>query len=293
MSKRHVPAVLHAELSEYSALLRALRTSDTLDLTSQLLRPPPDQSSQPPDADDAPLSDDDSAHPGPPPTESTSQHVTDLPSPAPSRSQSRSRSRSRPPSAKGKSKERDLWTRWPLLAGDVHVPEWGLIDEVKHAVEQVLKSSHSPTTSHTSSTAPAADIDENASPTLDDIPLPDDDYPTLSQAGLQALTVDAAAVLTRILGLLSAHVPIAEKSLQNRIRPMNWETVIDVASTNGAVSARLTEAVRARMSNLYGPATSNGIGKGRRASRKRSISLSDSDDEAAEIPSKRQRIEDD
>ena len=42
MGKRpKVPAALHSELSEYSSLLRALRTSDTLDLATQLTVPAP------------------------------------------------------------------------------------------------------------------------------------------------------------------------------------------------------------------------------------------------------------
>ena len=41
MGKRtKVPAALHSELSEYASLLRALRTSNTLDLASQLTSTP-------------------------------------------------------------------------------------------------------------------------------------------------------------------------------------------------------------------------------------------------------------
>ncbi|THU77261.1 hypothetical protein K435DRAFT_702800, partial [Dendrothele bispora CBS 962.96] len=34
--RKRVPAALHSELTEYSSLIRALRTSNTLDVTSQL-----------------------------------------------------------------------------------------------------------------------------------------------------------------------------------------------------------------------------------------------------------------
>ena len=39
----------------------------------------------------------------------------------------------------------------------------------------------------------------------------------------------------RILALMAAHVPNAEKSMQNRLRPINWESVIDVVSAHGIV----------------------------------------------------------
>lgn len=48
MGKRKaVPEALHQELSEYTSLLRALRTTDTLDLASQLTKPPDSLASNP------------------------------------------------------------------------------------------------------------------------------------------------------------------------------------------------------------------------------------------------------
>ena len=77
--RRPVPAALHAELSEYSSLLRALRTSDTLDLTSHLLQASSYRSQQAQSFvdDDISLADDeDAATNAPPPTEATSLNTT-------------------------------------------------------------------------------------------------------------------------------------------------------------------------------------------------------------------------
>ena len=66
----------------------------------------------------------------------------------------------------------------------------------------------------------------------------EEDQLAMSTLGLQALTADAAAFLARVLALVAAHVPAAEKSMQNRVRPISWETVVDVACANGAISPR-------------------------------------------------------
>ena len=244
MAKRtKVPAALHAELTEYSSMLRALRTTDTLDLAAHLMEPPPFASSRLVVEDDVSMIDDDdevdNATTGPPQTESSSR---DLPSEQSSaRSQLSSQTRKR---KSGKTKQRDTWTRWPLLAGDVHVPEWGLMDEVKLIAEHVLATSEGqdpilhdkdvaapdptcePTTTVTSPSVASDDGEE------------ENTHPALSPASLRALTAESSAFLARVLALLVAHVPAAEKSMQNRIRPICWETVVDVALTNGVISTR-------------------------------------------------------
>ena len=243
MAKRPaVPAALHAELTEYSSLLRALRANDTLDLATHLLRAPPlaSQSSQTFVDDDISLIDDDEATTvAPPLTASGSRDaLSEIAS-----SSTRSRLQNRIPGRikeKGKGKERDTWTRWPLLAGDVHVPEWGLVDEVKHALEQVLQRScgHNLALHHEDDETEPDAVDPDVG--TDDTSFPDDEdrHPALSPSALQALTSDSAAFLTRILALLTAHVPTAEKSMQNRVRPISWETVVDVACTNGAITTQ-------------------------------------------------------
>lgn len=233
MSKRpQVPAALHAELTEYSSLLRALRTTHTLDLAGHLT-----QSQLPSTNPSDGLQDDDAMHV--PPIESVSR---DLSSQAGSslKSQSGSRAHSRPP---GKGKQRDTWTRWPLLAGDVHVPEWGLADEVKLIVETILTSSQGQTTvpldKHDSmegalreTTTPSASLPDNT------VNGEEDGQPAVPGLALQALTADSAAFLTRVLAALAAHIPAVEKSLQNRIRPISWETVLDVACAGDLITSQ-------------------------------------------------------
>ncbi|EKM57226.1 uncharacterized protein PHACADRAFT_59839, partial [Phanerochaete carnosa HHB-10118-sp] len=109
MGKRlRVPAALHSELTEYSSLLRALRTSNTLDLASQLTVPAS----------------------GP-----TSLHEDD----AASETSLGDESESERPLTETKKAPKDTWTRWPLLAGDVYVTEWSLEDEVRSIATQALQ----------------------------------------------------------------------------------------------------------------------------------------------------------
>ncbi|KAI0767445.1 hypothetical protein C8Q74DRAFT_1318114 [Fomes fomentarius] len=265
MAKRPiVPAALHAELTEYSSLLRALRTSKTLDLTTHLTEPPPPHAARPfVEGDDVSVIDDDAAITGPPPpTQSTSRDYTSevgssLHSGGSSQSHNKLSGK-----ANRKAKERDTWTRWPLLAGDVHVPEWGLAEEVKHIAERVLAASegqvppllctkgegeveeiipHETGAASTSSCSTSSDDEED----MDTL---------LSHTSLQALTADSATFLARVFASLAAHVPAAAVgSMQNRVRPICWETVIDVALANDIITTRTATAVRERMSHLYPP----------------------------------------
>ncbi|KAI0356891.1 hypothetical protein OH77DRAFT_1400196 [Trametes cingulata] len=254
MAKRpKVPTALHSELTEYSSLLRALRTSNTLDLVQHLAEPPPTASHATPAPDDVSLPDDELIE-DPPLTESASR---DVPSEVASSVPSRVSSQARRKLTSGKGKQRDTWTRWPLLAGDVHVPEWGLHDEVRHIARQVLASFDSKSATSQDATQAESHSTEAQPPvtgpsaTVSDEE--EDEHPALTPVALGALTADSAAFLSRILALLAAHVPQTEKSMQNRLRPINWETVIDIACTHGAITADAAEQVRARMTRLYPP----------------------------------------
>ncbi|KAI0657475.1 hypothetical protein C8Q70DRAFT_1001590 [Cubamyces menziesii] len=253
MAKRpKVPTALHSELTEYSSLLRALRTSHTLDLVQHLAEPPPHALRPPSDLDDVQLSDEEHEEPvQEPPSESVPpDHTSAASSPARSRvSESPERHRS------GKGKQRDTWTRWPLLAGDVHVPEWGLHEEVRLVAKHVLSSSASRSSSvlghyQSGKVSPGnTSGPANTQPSLSDED--DADHPALSSVALEALTSDSAVFLNRILALLTTNVPNVDQSMQNRIRPINWETVVDVACANGVVNADVAEHIRNRMSQLY------------------------------------------
>ena len=110
--RKAVPTALRSELEEYSFLLRALRTSDTLDLSSQLIRAA--RSSQTPEGDD---------------------DACGLPL-AQTAEASGSNQISRKP--------KDNWTRWPLLIQDVPIPEWTLQDEVERLANRLLQPPNSP-----------------------------------------------------------------------------------------------------------------------------------------------------
>lgn len=106
--RKAVPAALRSELEEYSYLLRALRTNDTLDLSSQLIHA----------AGSSPASEDDGPH-GP-----------SLAEPSGSNTHSR--------------KPKENWTRWPLLIQDVPIPEWTLQDEVERLANRFLQPPSNP-----------------------------------------------------------------------------------------------------------------------------------------------------
>lgn len=247
--RRAVPTALHAELSEYSSLLRALRTTGTLDLSSHLLQSVPGTSrstSSFADDDVSLIDDEEAVTTAPPPTESTSLHAASQAVSSSSRSQLEQQTSFQQPSKTKtvNAKERDTWTRWPLLAGDVHVPEFSLADEVGVALKQALgKTSNSRAPSQqveddvraTTADPDAETVDPSESSLSDE---EDNIHPALSRQALRILAVDTSAFLTRILALLTAHVPAAEKSMQNRIHPINWETVIDVACAHGAITTR-------------------------------------------------------
>ncbi|KAF8873801.1 hypothetical protein CPB84DRAFT_1635059, partial [Gymnopilus junonius] len=114
--KRRVPDALHHELSEYAALLRALRVRDALDVTKHITKPSPfalqDGELNAPDDDET---------------------FSDASQPSASASGKR-------PVTGRKQRRRDHWTRWPLPLPDVLIPEWSLEDEIAVVASQVLKS---------------------------------------------------------------------------------------------------------------------------------------------------------
>lgn len=216
-----VPAALHSELSEYSSLLRALRTSNTLDLASQLTAHATSQSTvsgdrkdEAHDGDDASLIDDDGESERPR-TESTSKPADALEKAGDDASTAGPKTNRKWP----RKNARDTWTRWPLLAGDVHVPEWSLEDEVRLLAGQCLKPQP-----ETSNELDSSDVED----TVD---------PLLTPHALSALTASTGRYLSEILALLAAYVPPSGGSMQNRVRPMNWESVLAIAAANGLISS--------------------------------------------------------
>lgn len=228
MSKRkRVPAALHAEISEYSALLRALRTQDTLDLTSQLIRAHTASQAAP---DDDILDDEDlDLDEGGPEKRSAKAAIQGAVDTGSSNKAPPSK-RKRPPAKRkpklASKKARDHWTRWPLMAGDVHVPEWTLEDEVK------VLAVH-----HIRRTLTTTDATREEAKLLEDL---DDDFANtlLPQSSLDVLSDEAASYLSRVLALVTTLRAPAAESMQNRFAPFGWEAVMAAVSSSGISGAK-------------------------------------------------------
>lgn len=204
-ARRQVSAALHTELSEYSSLIRALRTGDTLDLASQLTRPQPSASTY---QQNAPESDKD-----PTPSDvSTSRDVSP---------NIKGKGRSKDSRSTGKAKAKDNWTRWPLLARDIRAPEFEFRDEVKAIASHILQSQ----------------LLKNSNGT-DILPADKDEDTIFPPLLLDSLTLASATHLSQILSALAAHIPLMEKSMQNRIKPIGWESVLDIVAATGLVDPK-------------------------------------------------------
>ena len=180
--RKAVPIALRSELEEYSFLLRALRTSDTLDLSSQLIRAA--GFSQTPEDDDT-----------------HDQPLTTTVKASGSNPNSR--------------KPKDTWTRWPLLIQDVPTPEWTLQDEVERLANKFLQPPSN------SSEETGEDVEE---------PIDTD--------AVKHLTLETTEYLSHLFATIAAHVPVAKESMQNRLRPLNWENILAIVGASGLVDPR-------------------------------------------------------
>lgn len=180
--RKAVPAALRSELEEYSFLLRTLRTNDTLDLSSQLIRAA--SSSQSPE--------DDSDHnpPSAPPAEASGSN------PNPRR-------------------PKDPWTRWPLLVKDVPTPEWTFQDEVERLANKFLQ--------------PPNNLKQETE---------EDAEEPIESTAVKHLTLETTEYLSHLLAAIAAHVPMVEGSMQNRLRPLNWENILAIVGASGLVDPK-------------------------------------------------------
>ncbi|KIK68265.1 hypothetical protein GYMLUDRAFT_154314 [Collybiopsis luxurians FD-317 M1] len=187
-----VPAALHAELSEYSSLLRAIRASDTLDVTSQLTRYYVGKGK-----------------------EKAVQQIRNAAPSSPVMGEARpgkgeaGKERSKRPSS------HETWTRWPLLAEDVPVPEWTLEDEVAQLTTFLLCSEPISTSEIDSNCD--SDLDMNSSPEL-----------------ISSLTFASTHILDGILASLATIIPKRPPSMSNRLAPVGWQTVLAAAQVQAA-----------------------------------------------------------
>lgn len=230
LKRKLVPAALHSELTEYSSLLRALRTNDTLDVTSQLTKYHVQKGKEKAVIydEDSDEEEEEEEEEGP---ENDVGHDEDeyQPKAGPS-SLKRQQSIGSPSSEKknGRRKSnisRETWTRWPLLAEDVPIPDWSLEDEVAHITTSLIQKS-SPSTSD-------SECDSD----------PDADAP--SPALISSLTLSSSSYLDSILASIASIVPKRPPSMLNRLAPVGWQTVLAAAQiqavtaqTGGSVSTK-------------------------------------------------------
>ena len=154
MPKRtRVPTALHNELEEYASLVRSIRTSRTLDLAShltqysQIQRSASGSSQRSGYEDDSGEEEIDELDESQYNTENgrTTSDEDEVDLDAEGRAVDKRKEKAKSHiKTKSKAKiktinERDIWTRWPLLAGDVHIPAWGLDDEVAALSDHILR----------------------------------------------------------------------------------------------------------------------------------------------------------
>ncbi|KAF9045343.1 hypothetical protein BJ165DRAFT_1528223 [Panaeolus papilionaceus] len=248
MKKRRVSATLHSELTEYTSLLRALRTNDALDVTKHLTNAPSFARLDDPDAIN--ISSSSSPMAGP----SDLNHANNFDFADESDNGSSRKGKSRENSMPARNR-RDHWTRWPLLLNDVLPPKWTLDDEIAVIASQTLKRRPSP-----QFPVPCESLDgqhtgdEPEIVHARDLELDEDD-PDLPFF-VPFLTTTIANYLVTLLSLLNAHTPARPASMQNRIEPLDWRAVIDVIVCSGiqeCSNPKIVENVIKRLEAIYGP----------------------------------------
>jgi len=283
MAKRRVPAALHHELTEYASLLRALRVRDAMDITKHITNSSPfaleARNDEELNSDDDLDDDEEASHrkSSIPPTPSlTSLGGTDATPTKKMSAKARGKRKAEdsPFAGKRKQRRRDHWTRWPVPLEDVLLPEWTLEDEVAVIASQVIKLRPPPV--FPVSPAGSDDMDdeegEDQFVRVMDMEVEEDD-PDIP-FHVPYLTSTVAEYLSTILGLLASLTPARAASMQNRIEPLGWRTIIDVVVTCGIPEftnakyvalvlsdslvvhcpcCRVIQNVIKRMERIYGP----------------------------------------
>lgn len=241
--RKRVETKIHTELSEYSSLLRALRTTATLDLASQLTLPdaPGSQPTAAPSEDvyedDDDLEPDFEANTGA--AESSPVEGADAVqhSEEPTASSSQLPSHGHQKKKSGPSATtRDTWTRWPLVPSEVHTPEWPFDEEVRILAQGALRRlrvNEKTETQEDELSVESEDGDENIpdEPSeetgADDASDSDDSFDDiLTPVNVHALTRAATNRLYEILAASAAMLPEGEDSMQNRHGYINWELIL-------------------------------------------------------------------
>ncbi|THH31835.1 hypothetical protein EUX98_g2341 [Antrodiella citrinella] len=261
--RKRVAKGIHSELSEYSSLLRALRTTATLDLTSQLIHLDPRskqrsaaqggegyEDDEDEDADEEVVND--NARGGANSrneyvASETSEGVTAGDAEEPVASSSHSTSR---PSQKRKSRApataRDTWTKWPLVPSEVYTPEWPLDEEIRIIARDALQ--------HIRASEAEASRNPDVESEDEDAEEQEEEYTfdeILTPVNVRALTRAATNRLYEMLAVSAAMLPKGEDSMQNRHGYINCELILSAMDAFGVFKPEQLENIKQRLLVLY------------------------------------------
>ncbi|KAJ3504164.1 hypothetical protein NMY22_g18012 [Coprinellus aureogranulatus] len=142
-------------------------------------------------------------------------------------------------STKGSSsppKKVKLDSRWPLEPSQVVIPRWDLRDEVLAIARAAAPRN--------------PDVEEE--PSLEEEEELENDI-------LHPIPDIVQDLLVSVMNLLAVHIPPVTDTLQNRMRPVGWEHVLNVLSASlhgreqGLLTADVIKSTRTRLEQLYGP----------------------------------------
>ncbi|EIN14481.1 hypothetical protein PUNSTDRAFT_130108 [Punctularia strigosozonata HHB-11173 SS5] len=223
--RKRVPHELHSELSEYASLLRALNTSNALDLASHLTCPKPSAT--------------ETQSLEPSPSNTRRKHSTEAP-PLPNNGRDDlepdgSRGSYEPPAefpgvtegtqkGKEKAKENEIWTRWPLLPDDVYAPQWSLSDEVRVIASKALRAHGMEDDEELLGSKEVELLTEQAERYLEGL------YPPYITGNL--LHSD---FLSDLLSSIASYMLPTPESLQHRTGPRGWRDIVDVVRANDLI----------------------------------------------------------
>ncbi|KAL5498001.1 hypothetical protein ACEPAH_2932 [Sanghuangporus vaninii] len=277
--RRRVPAALRSELTEYASLLRALRTQHALDLSVHLSQLP----SRYGENELSPTESDPESEEGGTRRASRRPSEIDLdenrdeedrrrstdPGSTPETEDSRQSSQEvrgiQTPRLKDKKRKRgphDIWTCWPLLAGDVYPAEFGFEDEVQSIASWVSgqqRQTSSPTSVQENDTTQGSEPNYGANTDTDE------EIEELDDVATRAVAASTAHHLRSLLSACAVLVPCVEPSLRSRLAPLNWTSVLSAAAANCLASPETIERVGLRLEALYGTRSQNTSERDRRS----------------------------
>jgi len=233
-----VPVSLREEFTEYSSLLRALKTSHTLDLPVNLTEPYAKNNI---DENDGENDGDNDGNENPSISAATSTGAN-------AEAGTGSGLEQKYLGAKLKDwRNRDQWTRWPIPKKDVPPPDWSLQDEIEAIIKFVLFSNQESDTSSFDEGSNEFGDNENNNDDIGDEPsvnigqeqsLADFDYEdqedTYSHSLAEMMTPVIQNKFESLFSLISAHTIARSDSMQNRIEPFDWRDLINILGSPAA-----------------------------------------------------------